>query len=316
VCPRDRRPARPLEAAAQTLRDLAADQINGAAVLTVDPPGDKELAARPSRRQGGGVATARGLIFDEDPELYARARQSYPPALFATLDELAGPLTGADVVEIGPGTGQATVGLLAAGARVTAVEPGPGMARVLRRTCPAAEVVVTPFEEWDGPERAFDLVVAVTAWHWLDPAVRAARVARLLRPGRALVTVTTEHVTGGTAGFSADVQPRYEHWDPEAEPGLRQRSAAETPPITDEIDASELFAPAVRRRVEQDVDYTAEEYLLLLSSYSGHRALSPERRAGLFADIRALIDDRYAGTVTKRFLYEVRMARRLGDDAA
>jgi SAM-dependent methyltransferase len=258
------------------------------------------------------MATALGRIFDEDPELYARARQSYPPELVAVIDDLAGPLDGARVVEIGPGTGQATAGVLAAGARVTAVEPGAGLAGVLRRTCPVADVVVSPFEEWDGPAAAFDVVLAVTAWHWLEPEVRVARAARLLRPGGALVTVTTEHVAGGTTAFFADVQPRYEHWDPATEPGLRLHPADEIPPVTDEVDTSPRFAPAMRRRLEQDVTYTAEEYLLLLSSYSGHRALPAERRAGLFADIRALIDGRYGGTVTKRFLYEVRAARVLG----
>jgi len=114
------------------------------------------------------VNTDLGLIFDEDPELYARARQPYPAALFRELDALAGPLAGARVVEIGPGTGQATVGLVAAGAQVTAVEPGTGMAGVLRRTCPTVDVAVTPFEQWAGSSGVWDVVVAFTCWHWPD----------------------------------------------------------------------------------------------------------------------------------------------------
>jgi len=60
--------------------------------------------------------------FDEVAELYDRVRPGYPDDLF---DELAAALPRSPVVvEVGPGTGQATKGLVARGARVTAVELG------------------------------------------------------------------------------------------------------------------------------------------------------------------------------------------------
>ncbi|XVV06102.1 hypothetical protein ACQPW3_12225 [Actinosynnema sp. CA-248983] len=46
----------------------------------------------------------------------------------------------------------------------------------------------------------------------------------------------------------------------------------------------------------------------LLLTYSGHRALSPDRRAGLFACITALVDRR-GGRITKRFMTELAAAR-------
>ena len=58
--------------------------------------------------------------FDEVAELYDRVRPGYPDDL---LDELAAVLPRSPVVvEVGPGTGQATKGLVARGASVTAVE--------------------------------------------------------------------------------------------------------------------------------------------------------------------------------------------------
>ena len=55
-------------------------------------------------------------IFDEDARLYDRARPDYPAALFADLVELTGLAPGTRVIEIGPGTGQATRSLAATGA--------------------------------------------------------------------------------------------------------------------------------------------------------------------------------------------------------
>src|SRR5436309_9175591 len=82
--------------------------------------------------------------FDEVAELYDKVRPGFPDELF---DELAAALPRAPVVvEVGPGTGQATKGLVARGARVTAVELGPHLAAVLARNLPSVEIVIGPFE--------------------------------------------------------------------------------------------------------------------------------------------------------------------------
>ena len=122
--------------------------------------------------------------FGQDPGLYDRARPGYPNALFTDLAGLA---------EIGPGTGQATTALLAGGAHVVAVELASSLAGVLHRNLGrvSLEVVVSAFEDWQLPPDPFDTVASFTSWHWLDPATRTPKAAAALRPGGALVTVTT-----------------------------------------------------------------------------------------------------------------------------
>ena len=109
-------------------------------------------------------------IFDEDAELYDRARPDYPPALFADLVTLTGIGADSSVIEIGAGTGQATRGLLATGASVTAVEIGANMANRLQANLPMVTVVNAAFEDWS-PPRPVDLITSFTAWHW-DPGGR------------------------------------------------------------------------------------------------------------------------------------------------
>jgi hypothetical protein len=77
---------------------------------------------------------ALAQTFNSAAELYERARPRYPDQLFADLAATTG-LGGrpARVVEIGPGTGQATRGLLGQGWRVHALEPGRELAAVARR---------------------------------------------------------------------------------------------------------------------------------------------------------------------------------------
>ena len=89
--------------------------------------------------------------FDRAAEDYQRTRPVCPPQLFGDLIDLAGLEAGDRVLEIGCGTGQATVPLAEHGLAITAVELGAELAAVARRRLAgfrAAEVVTSAFEDW------------------------------------------------------------------------------------------------------------------------------------------------------------------------
>jgi SAM-dependent methyltransferase len=259
----------------------------------------------------GAAGELRG-VFDRDAERYDRARPGYPALIFDDL-AAAGAAPPAAVLEIGPGTGKATVSLAERGYRVTAVELGPALAGVARRNLaafPLVEVVTAVFEEWPLPTEPFDVVFAATAFHWVDPAVRMSRSARALRPGGLLATVSTHHVAGGTDEFFARVQEHYERWDPATMPGFRQPRADEVPVDDAEVLASAEFEPPVFHRYEWDAVYTTAEYLDLLRTYSSTGSLPAGPRGRLLDGIGGLIDDGFGGTIVKRYLSELRLARR------
>lgn len=240
--------------------------------------------------------------FGEDAARYHRARPTYPPELFTRL-------SGPRILEIGPGTGQATLPLTALG-EVTAVELSPELAAVARRHAPGAQVIVANFDEWPLPD-PFDLVVSATAFHWLDPRTRMDRCAAALKPGGMLAVISTHHIAGGTSQFFVDVQDCYERWDPATPPNLRQSQADDTPR---EFDESELFEAPEFFRYEWEQAYDTEAYVDLLLTYSNHIALPA--RDELVADIRQLIDTRYDGRVTKRYMTQLATARAAGPAAS
>jgi SAM-dependent methyltransferase len=250
--------------------------------------------------------------FTEDAERYDRARPGYPAGV---LDDLAraGVPQGARVLEIGCGTGQATLPLAKQGYRVVAVELGAEMAAVARRNLAefdSVEVITAAFEDWRLPDQPFDVLFSATAFHWIDPAVRVSKSADALRVGGLLATVGTHHVAGGTEAFFAEAQGCYERFDPATPPGLRLTAGTEIPEDDQELAASGRFGPARFHRYEWEVSYSTDEYLDLLLTYSGHRALPDAQRAGLLKCIGRLIDVNHGGRIVKRYLTELRLAHR------
>ena len=106
------------------------------------------------------------------------------------------------------------------------------------------------------------------------------------------------------------MQDCYERWDPATPAGLRLPRADDIPSTSEELDRSGRFGAAAVRRYEWEASYSTAEYHDLLRTYSGHIALEPAAREGLLDCIGELIDSRYGGRITKRYLTELRVAER------
>jgi SAM-dependent methyltransferase len=251
--------------------------------------------------------------FEQVPELYDRARPTYPPEVIDDLLELGRVPGGGRLVEIGPGTGQATGALAERGLAVVGVELGAGLAAFARRKLarfPRVEIVHAAFEDWEPDEADFDAVVAFTAWHWIEPAVKYGKSARLLRPGGALVVVETAHVlVAGGDPFWVEVQEDYDA----VTPGPDNRPppyADEVGDLREEMAASGLFDEVDVRRRRWDVEYSADEWIDVMSTYSPHLSRDPAVTRELFDRIHARIEARPGARVTKHYLATVNVARR------
>jgi SAM-dependent methyltransferase len=132
-----------------------------------------------------------GAVFDTVAVEYDRNRPAYPDELIDRAFEAGGLAAGDRVLEIGCGTGQLTRALVARGLRVTAVEPGQNLIELAGREVDGpgtVEFVNRRFEDapLDGP---FAAAFSASAFHWIDPEVGWAKVARSLEPGGLLALV-------------------------------------------------------------------------------------------------------------------------------
>jgi SAM-dependent methyltransferase len=263
-------------------------------------------------------ATAR--LFDEVPELYDRVRPTYPDALFADLAAVTGIHEGSSVLEVGCGTGQATRSLAPLGLSVTAVEPGTGMAAVARLRLAGFDNVVvetSTFEEWDDQGRRFDLLVAASSWHWVDPSIGWPRAHRVLRPGgwMALIGNVVVRWPGELEVYAetADLHERYCPGNPDWG----------HPPFEDEVRATDhgwglvedpghLFGPTIVQWYRLVQWFDGAGFADLLRSTSLYRRIEPDIREPLLNAIAERIRVRLGDRAPRRYLGVLRVGQRAG----
>lgn len=253
--------------------------------------------------------------FDDVAELYDEARPGYPEALVDDVLALAETPASGRLLEIGCGTGQATLPFARRGYSVLCLELGKNLAALAAARCrpyPQVEVQNVAFEEWPLQPGAFDLVFSAEAFHWIPPEVGYARTAAALKDGGSLA-LFWHHSRAEDTPFRRAIQRAYEQRAPhlvEHLPGKAQSEAVIAKTLAD-FDASGRFGPVVVRRHSLLETYTPERYLKLLSTYSPIRRLDARARQDLLAGVGTVVEQ-FGGSVESRgsvVLYVARVRR-------
>jgi SAM-dependent methyltransferase len=253
----------------------------------------------------------RGRVFDDVAEAYGRHRPTYPDALVDQACAAAGLGPGAEVLEIGCGTGQLTHSLFARGLRVTAVEPGQQLiARARERLDDTGDVrfVNARLEDASLPRARYSAVFAASAIHWIDPDVSWRKMADALVDGGSLALLS--HFGLDDPRSAEDQQELHA-----AMTTIAPESAAAWPTYRDlactldgiearrenvsnvwawlgshEIardHAADLFDEAQLAAAPMLLEHTAEELNALLGTMSFWAGLSPRQRDALAAENQA-----------------------------
>lgn len=261
------------------------------------------------------MAREQRLVFGEVAEDYDRVRPGYPEAVFDTI--LADVDPDAPILEIGCGTGRATVPLARRGRTVLALEPSPDMAAVAARNLapyPQVRIQRTGFEDWPVDGTRFGGLVAAQAWHWVSPAARVAKAHDVLRPGGVVALCWNRPHWSADDPVRGGLDATYERLAPELHarrpgfPGLRDGTAGAPTSVT-ELDESPGFGPVTRRDYPWREVYDAERYVALLATQSDHRMLAEDQRRRLLDAVAAVVDAA-GGVVTVDYVAELYRTRR------
>ena len=232
--------------------------------------------------------------FDGRAADYSAGRPTYPPAVLDVLRDRIGLTNDWYVLDVGAGTGISSELFLAAGHRVTAVEPNDAMraeADARLGANPNYRTIAAPAECVPLPGGSADLIVAAQAFHWFDPVAFAVECRRLLSPrGRVLLMWNTldPAATPAATAYQAVVD---RHAIDLTRVQSKWRAA--------ESNAMQWFDPATFMRVDlpHALPYSAETLFARMASSSympprGHPAFETMR-----ADLRSVFNAHAAGGV-------------------
>lgn len=134
-------------------------------------------------------------VFDTIPDQFDRFRPRYSEELFEFLNKNAGIGPGKRVLEIGPGTGQATEPVLRTGCEYHAIELGEHLYRKMKEKygmLPNFNIVNDDFITHDFGDLKFDMIYSAATIQWIPEEIAFSKTFELLKPGGTLAMMLTK----------------------------------------------------------------------------------------------------------------------------
>lgn len=234
-------------------------------------------------------------------EAYDRARPRYPEALIQRVVEVAQLSPESRILEVGCGSGVATVDFARLGYEIDAVEPNLEFCRLAKQNCaayPQVNIIPQTFEECRVEHRKHQIVLAANAWHWIASDIKYVKASEALQNNGALVLLWNMSLEPSREvhrvldevyqRVAPSIAPQYEGKDTQEEilQGLGKL-----------VGDSGLFEAPVTEAIACDRVYEVDRYLELLSSYSQYIALDAPTREALFSGLRSAIAQQFEGKI-------------------
>jgi SAM-dependent methyltransferase len=245
---------------------------------------------------------------------YDATRPKYPPELVDEVIQSAG-LTGSSrILEIGCGPGTATTAFAQLGCRMVCLEPNPEFYALALSNCrlfPGVRVCNTTFEGWDLEVEAFDAVLAASSMHWIPSRLGYDKASRALRDGGRMILLWNKELQpcGAMRDALSCVYGRHAPSLGHGEDAITQEAILAG--LGGMMLESGRFGTLLTASLQTSVDYTADQYISLLGTYSSYLQLERSTRNALFADIRQCILAQGAGEIRLSYRSAYHVARKL-----
>ena len=241
-------------------------------------------------------------LFGSNPMGYSEIRPDYPEAFFDDLRECGALGVGTRILDVGAGSGLASIQLLRHGASfITMLEPDVRFSSLLSAIKTGTNVVTSTLEEAALEPGAFDLVVVATAFHWLDPERRVSLLAKMLHKGGYVALMwnvfgdedkqddfheATDSILSGLGD------------SPSGAPGERPFALRRTDREEEFLDAG-LFEQAGYRELKWLLQLSSLEMIKLYETFSPIQKIAKSERQQILAKLGQVADSAFGGVVNR-----------------
>lgn len=254
--------------------------------------------------------------FDTAVSLYEKMRPGYVDDIYRAIFEYVHIDENSRVVEVGSGSGQATLPVLKTGCELTSVEYGENFSELLRNKFKEYErfkVITGKFEDVNLENNTFDLVFSATAFHWVPEEIGYPKLHSILKDGGAFARFANRpRICKDDPDFAAEIDNIYDDYYNKYY-GLRSGTKAwfteDKAKEISLIPAKYGFRDIKYYLFYRDRVFTAKEYVGLLGTYSDHIAIEESIRKEFFDRIEEAINE-HGGSITINDTLDLELARK------
>lgn len=251
------------------------------------------------------------LTFDEDPNNYDKWRPTYVKEMFDDIIGYSELNDSKSALEIGIGTGQATLPFLKTGCSVTAVELGKNMAEFVEKKFSDYsnfKVINTSFESFAAKNNSYDIIYSATAFHWIPQDVGLPKVYSLLKPGGTIAVFRNHPFVNREDGeLHRMIRKVYAKYRP-TNKKLTEFDGSTCRQYADTL-SSYGFKDVETKLYKDTRKLDAHAYICLLNTYSDHRALKSDVKSGLEREVAEAIN-MYGGKINIYDTIDLYLARK------
>lgn len=257
-------------------------------------PNHKSWAEVTKDYVGKGMDSKRNW-YSSVADAYNRVRPRYALELISRVIELTQLPPKSNILEIGCGPAIATVSFAELGFSLVSLEPNLEASQLAKQNCaayPQVKIINTSFEEWEIAKNEFDAVLAATSWHWIDPEIAYCKSFETLKADGYLVLLwntppqldyPTYQIVDRVYQTIAPAVPLYARYEDQV---THQEHFQK---FSQDILSSGYFEDLTYESMVKVVQYSLDDYLLLLSTLSPYIALEETTRNNLFAKLREVL---------------------------
>jgi SAM-dependent methyltransferase len=224
---------------------------------------------------------------------YLLARSAYPAAMIADILRVAELQASSSILDVGCGSGQATLDFAATGCRVVAIDQAQNALDLLAGRCanfPQVELVNSTFEDFECPASSFDLIICAQAFHWLEPEGASAKLRQLLRPsGRVAAFWHMQDISPNSP--QADLyQLNSKYIDAYPQMNPPEYSAEFLQAMVDVLSKDEQLGDVSVSEYPWVQSYQKDMFLALYRSWSRYATLSESMKRAVDGDLANYLD--------------------------
>lgn len=254
-----------------------------------------------------GLETTFNEIYAE----YDKWRPTYVSELYKDIMDFKQISQSSNALEIGIGTGQATVPILEKGCFVTAIELGDKLAEYTKQKLYKynnLNIINMAFQDYECSDNSFDMIYSATAFHWIPEEIGYPKVFEMLKSG-GIFARFANHPYKDKGNEELDLAIR--------EVYSKYMSDSKLSPEYGETQCEKMVED-IKKYGFIDVNYklyhrtrtfNAKEYVSLINTYSDNRALEENKRNEFHKEIENAIDN-YGGKITVYDTIDLELARK------